>query len=113
MEVGRIPACGNDFREGLDGFRGAPEGDQEDRRGRRPGQEPQGDLGEDAQGAFRADQQVDEVVARNVLQALAAHLYDLAGGEHGFQTQDVMPRDAVLDGAAPSCIFGQVAPDEA
>ncbi len=113
MDVGRIPACGNDSGEGLDGFRGAPEGDQENRRGRRPGQKPQDDLREDAQGPFRADQEVDEVVARDVLHPLAAHLHDLAGGQHGLQAQDVMPRDAVLDGPSAACVFGQIAPDEA
>ena len=56
---------------------------------------------------------MDEVVARDVLQALAAHLHDLARGQDGLQAQDVVPGDAVLDGAAPSCVFGQVAPDEA
>ena len=56
---------------------------------------------------------MNEVVARNVLQALAAHLHDLARGQDGLQAQDIVPRDSVLDGAAPSGIFGEVAPDEA
>ena len=79
----------------------------------RPRQQLQDDLREDAERALGADQQVHQVVAGDVLDALAAELDDLAGRRDDLQADDVAAGDAVLDRLAAARVLGDVAADEA
>jgi hypothetical protein len=56
---------------------------------------------------------VDEVITGNVFQPLSAHFHDLTCGQDSLQTQDMMPRDSLLDGASAACVLREVPPDEA
>src|SRR5262249_54048345 len=68
------------------------------------------DLGDDAEGALRADDDAGQVVAGVVL-GRAAGLDDLAVGQDDLHAQDVVDRDAVLEGVRPAGVGGDVAAD--
>ena len=78
---------------------------------RRLRHQPQRDLGDDGQRAFRADQQLREVVADDVLHRLRTGADDLAGRQHGFERQHVALGRAVLHRARPAGALRDVAAD--
>ena len=57
------------------------------------------------------DQQVRQVVADDVLHDLAAGLDDFAGRQDGLESEDVLLRRAVLEGARTAGTLGHVATD--
>ena len=77
------------------------------------GQQPQHDLGHHGERPLRADEQLDEVIARHVLDQLAAAADHLARGQHRLQAAHIVLCDAVLDRARPAGALGDVAPDRA
>ena len=79
------------------------------RRARRA--QPDGDLGDEAEGAFGPDQQRDEVVAGHALGGLAADPDELAGAGDDLEGEDVVAGDAVLDAAHPAGVRRDVAAD--
>ena len=78
---------------------------------RRLRHQAQDDLRDDRQRAFRADQQLRQVVADDVLDGLAAGLDDLAGRQHRLEAEHVALRRAVLERARPAGALGDVAAD--
>jgi len=62
---------------------------------------------------FRADEELHQVVAGLVLDQLAAHLDDVAGGQDRLQPADVILGGAVFDGAGTASALGDVAADGA
>ena len=73
--------------------------------------ELQGHLGDDAEGALRADHQVQEAVAGAGLADRLAKLEDAAVRQHHRHGQDIVPRDAVLHRAHAAGICRDVAAD--
>ena len=70
-------------------------------------------LGDDAERAFRSDEQVLHRVAGDVLHARAAEPRDPAVGQHDFERHHVVARDAVLQAAQPAGVLRDVAADGA
>ena len=68
-------------------------------------------LGDDAERAFRADEQIAQRVAGDVLHALVAEPRHCAVGQDDFQAHDVVARDAVLRAAQAAGVLGHVAAD--
>ena len=71
----------------------------------------QRDLGDDRQRALRADQQLRQVVADDVLHRLRAGADDLAGRQHRFEREHVALGRAVLERARAAGALGDVAAD--
>ena len=71
--------------------------------------EAAGDLGDQAEGALRADHQLGEVVAGGGLHDLAAGAQDLARGQHQLQAQHLVAGHAVLDRPHAAGVGGHVA----
>jgi hypothetical protein len=86
---------------------------RESRRERRPRlrmrEQSQRRLRADAQQALGADEQAQQIEARLVLVRPASATHDVAVGQHNFQPQDVMARDAVFQAAWPPGVGGDVA----
>ena len=80
---------------------------------RRQGNELDRDLGDDAQGAFAADDELFQVVAGRAFFQDAAAFDDVPCRRDDFQGVDLVARDAVADGAEAAGVGGQVAADEA
>ena len=78
---------------------------------RRLRNQSQNDLRDDREGALGPDQQMRQVVADDVLHDLAAGANDVAGRQHGFETEHVLLRHAVLERARPARTLGHVAAD--
>jgi hypothetical protein len=60
------------------------------------GDEAEGGFGDEAEHAFAADHEADEVEAGFVFVAAATGAEDIAGGEDGFEAEDVVAGDAVF-----------------
>ena len=83
---------------------------REQRRGVRESRvEPQDGLRDQRERALRADQQLRQVVAGRRLDQLAAAADHLAGGEHRFDAEHVVARDAVLHRAHAARVGRDVA----
>ena len=87
-------------------------GDQRRRRRRRR-QQPQGQLGDHAERALGADEQLGQRQPGDVLQPRAAQPHRGAVGEHDLHAEDVVGGDAVLHAAQPAGVGGRVAADRA
>ena len=74
-----------------------------DRRGRRLGDgvQPQGDLGDDAQGSFRADEEVGEVVPGRRLPGPPSRAHDGAVSQHGRDRDHVLTHRPVAHRRGP------------
>jgi hypothetical protein len=70
-------------------------------------------LGDDAERALAADEEVAEVVAGDVLHALGAEPADGAVGEDDLEAHDVVAGDAVFQAAQTAGVLGDVAADGA
>src|SRR5439155_13162647 len=70
-------------------------------------------VGDDAERALRPDEQVLHRVPRDVLDAGVAKARDLAARQHHLEGHDVIARDAVLQSAQTTRIFGDVPTDRA
>ena len=68
-------------------------------------------LRDDAERTFRADDHILDVVARRVLDDLAAEVHDRAVRHDDFQSAHIVARDAVLDGAHAAGVRRDVAAD--
>jgi hypothetical protein len=77
--------------------------------GLRQRRKPEGCLGDDREGALRADQQPGEVVADHALGGRHPGADRLAGTGHGAQAEGVVAGGAVLDRARPGGVAGEVA----
>ncbi len=75
------------------------------------GVQPEDGLGDDGEGAERADQQLAEVVAGDVLDDPAAGLGDHAVGTHHGDADEQVAGGAGGDAARPAGVGGQRAPD--
>ena len=73
--------------------------------------EPQQHLRDDAERAFRADEQIAQRIAGHVLHALVAGPADFAVGQDDFEAHDVIARDAVFQAAQAAGILRHVAAD--
>ena len=101
----------DDVGDGLRGLVHLREGGDQGLLGGGLGDELQQDLGDDAQRAFRADEQVAQRVAGHVLHALVAGPEHFAVGQHDLQAHDVVARDAVFEPAQAAGVLGDVAAD--
>ena len=77
------------------------------------GEKFQEDLGDDAQRAFRADEEVLHRVAGDVLDAGVAEAGDEAVGQHDFEPHHVVAGHAVFQPAQAAGVLGDVAADRA
>ena len=77
------------------------------------GAQAQGRLGDDAERALRADEEVRQVVAGHVLDRPTAGPDDAAVREHDLEAEDGVAGDAVLHAAQAAGVLGQVAADGA
>ena len=73
----------------------------------------QGDPGDHPQSAFRAQKQAGEIIAHHPFHGPGPGSDELPGGQHHFQTQDIIPGDAVLHRHRPPGALGDVAADGA
>ena len=87
-------------------------GGQGDRPLRRRPQR-QGRLGDDAEGALRADEQPGQVVAGDALDRAPAGAQHPPVGEDDLQAEHVVGGDAVLDAAQAAGVLREVAADRA
>ena len=88
------------------------EADGEVRAERRERNQFQRRLGDDAEQAFRADEQPVQIEAGLVFVRAAAESDDRAVGQHDFQAEDVIAGDAVFEAARAAGVGGDVAADE-
>ena len=102
---------GDDVGDRLRGLVHLGEGGDHGLLGGGLGDELQQDLGDDAERAFRADEQVAQRIAGDVLHALVAGPEHLAVGQHDFQAHDVIAGDAVFEAAQAAGVLGHVAAD--
>ena len=97
--IERVAVAGVAYAQGGDRFR--------------CGKQLQGGFGDECECAFRTDQQAAEVVAGDPFGGAAAGADFLPAAGDGAKTQHEIAGDAVLDGARPGGIHGQVAADAA
>ena len=71
----------------------------------------QQNLGDDAQRSFRADEQIFERIAGDVLHAFVPGPEDFAVRQHHLHSHDVVAGNAVFEAAQPTGIFGDVSAD--
>ena len=112
LEGGRDDARPDDVRDRGHGIGDTAERGAQRRLDRWLRHQPQDDLRDDRQRAFRADEQVREVVADDVFHDLAAGFDDFAGRQHGLEPEHVLLRRAVLERARASGAFGHVSTDD-
>ena len=77
------------------------------------GTQPQGGPGDDAEGALRADEELEQRQARDVLDPLAAEGDQGAVGEHHVEAEHVVGGDPVLHAAQAAGVGRDVAADRA
>ena len=111
LERRRDDARAHDPEDRVDRRGDGGKGGAERRLHRRLRDEPQHDPRDDRERPFRANEQVREVVAGNVLHRLAAGLDDLAGRQHRLEPEDVVAGHPVLERARPAGVFADVAAD--
>ena len=75
-------------------------------------EQPHGDLGDDAELAFRSDDQSEEIVAGRI-EARAANIDDLAVHQHDADAEHVIGGDAVFQAMRAAGIGGDIAADGA
>ena len=93
--------------------RGANVGHRQQRHAARLGdrREFEGRRGDDAEGAFAADEHLPQVEAGIVLFQVAVQVQDVAGHGHHFQAEHPLPRQAVANHPDAARVGGDVAPD--
>ncbi|SIG51820.1 Uncharacterised protein [Mycobacteroides abscessus subsp. abscessus] len=102
-----------DVEDGLGrSLEGGERGD-EGRRRQLGGDEAQGHLGDDAESALAADEELRQGQPRDVLDAGPAELDGAAVGEHDRHPEHVVRRHPVLDAAEPARVRRDVAADRA
>lgn len=111
LDRGRHDPLGDQAAHRLRRLVDGPECGADRRPRRRLRDQPQDDPGDDRQRAFRADQQLRQVVTDDVLDRPAAGRDDLAGRQHRLQSQHVAPGRAVLERPRAAGAFGHVAAD--
>ena len=116
--IEELQRAGDDARrdDGGDGFGGVLDAVvQREHRPprRRPRHELEQHLGDDAERAFRSDEEILERVTGDVLHARAAEPRDLAVSQDDLQSHDVVARHAVLEPAQSAGVLGDVAADGA
>ena len=79
----------------------------------RQGDELQGRLDDDRQRPFAADEKLGEVIAGHPLPAAVPALDQLAGGQDGVHSEDIVARHAVLERARAARVVREVAADGA
>ena len=103
----------DDGGDGLRGGRYAIECSEDGRDPLGANEEADGDLGDDCQGAFRADQQPHQIVAGAVVRG-ATDAHDLAtGNQHCFQGEHVIGGDAVGEAVGAASVLRDVAANRA
>ena len=102
---------GDDVGHRLRGLVHLREGGHHGALGRRLGDQLEQNLGDHAQRAFRADEQVLERIAGDVLDALVAGPEHFAVRQHHLQAHDVVAGDAVFEAAQAAGVFRHVAAD--
>ena len=75
-------------------------------------QQPQRRLRDDRQRALRSDEHAEQIEARRIEHG-AAEVHELAVGQHGFDAEHVMHREAVLQAVRAAGVLGDVAADRA
>ena len=70
-------------------------------------------LRDDGQGPFRSDDELREVVARDVLHGAAARMEDLSSRQDDLEAEDILPRHAVLERARAAGALRDVPADRA
>ena len=88
------------------------EADQKRPRARRFRQDADGDFGDDAEHAFGADHDAEQIIAFGI-EMLAAEPDDFALDGHHFDADDVVGREAVFQAVHAARILGDVAADRA
>ena len=109
--AGNDPAAdhvGDAVARALDGG----EADEKRARPRRLRQDADGDFGDDAEHAFGADHDAEQVVACGI-EMLAAEPHDLALDRHHFDADHVVGREPVFEAMHAAGILGDIAADRA
>src|SRR6185436_16209459 len=112
--IEEFEGAGDDLRgdDGGDGFGGAihlGEGGNHGFLRLGFGNEAKEHFGDDAEGAFGADEQVLEGIAGDVFHAFVAEPHDFALGQDNFHAHDIIAGDAVFESAEAAGIFGDIA----
>ena len=102
-----------DVADGLAGIGQLGEGRQRGELRRRLGDQPHGDLGDDAQRALRPDEQPLEVVPGHILDRPAAQMQHMAAGQHHIEPQNIVAGDAVFQTARAARVGRHVPADRA
>jgi hypothetical protein len=105
-------AGGDDVGDSLGGGGDGVEGGEDNLHGLGLADDTEGHLGSDAEGAFGADEDANEIVTGGVV-GFAAECDDLAGGEHDCHLKNVSDGEAVLEAVRSACVLGHVATDGA
>ena len=105
-------AGADDARDAFAGVLRRRKADQHRARGLRLLQDAHRDLGDDAEQAFRAGDDADQVVAAGI-EMLAAEAQHLAGHQHHFEAEDVVGGHAVFQAMHAAGILRDVAADGA
>ena len=105
-------AGGDDVGDGLGGGGDGVEGGEDDLHGLGLAHDAEGHLGGDAECAFGADEDAEQIVAGGV-GGLAAEGDDLAGGKDDGHLEDVGGGEAVLEAVGSAGVLGDVAADGA
>ena len=113
LQRARDDARGDDGRHGFCGVFDPIVERQHRPPGRGPGHELQEHFGDDAQCALRADEQILQRVARDVLDTGVAEPRDPAVGQHDLEAHHIVARDAVLEAAKPAGVLRDVAANRA
>src|SRR5580700_7947071 len=105
-------ASGNDAADGGAGFVGAREGGEEGLHAFGALDDAENHFCGDAESAFGADENAEEVVAEGV-EGFSAEVDQGAVGEDDFEAEDVGGGEAVLETVGAAGVFGDVAADAA
>ena len=96
LEGGGEKAFAKDALDASRGRGGIGKGGRENRARRRSGNQSQRDFGDEAEQAFRADENADEIEAALVFLRATADAHQRSVGERDLQTEDVMARHAIF-----------------
>lgn len=101
---------GDNRRYDIDGRGHVLEKGQYGRTGGRARQQTDENLGENPQGAFGTDHEMEQIVAGDILDAFPAELDDIPDWGDHLQTVNVTSRDPVFDGPTPPAFSATLPP---
>ena len=103
----------DDGGDGLRGWHHAVERGEHGRHTLGANEQPDGDLGDNGQSAFGADQQAHQIVAGAVVRGATDAHYPATGNQHCFQGEHVIGGDAVGKAVGAAGVLRDVAANRA